>query len=190
MDTSVLINFALIGRLDLFRGLGGVQVLVSPLVRAEVLRPDESALVEEAIQDGALRMIEPTHEEESRTIDIRAAYRLGPGESECMALAAARGCHVACDEKGGRFRDAVSTILGPGKILNTPAIVVLALRQGSLTLAEADEFIEVWRRNRYEVEFSSFVEVMDPEAGGGIVAEEVLVTSWRWVEPRAETADG
>lgn len=100
-DASVLINFAWIGRFDLFGALEEYDFWVPAGVAREVLRPEQADALEAAFARGDLR-------------------------------------------------------------------------QAGLTLTEADAFIEVWRRNRYLVDFQSFRELMEQDSGGDRVAEEVV----------------
>lgn len=189
-DASVLINFAWIDRFDLFGMVDDYEFWVPAGVAREVLRPDQAEALEVAFTRGDLRHVDMEEEGLQAARQVQRRHRLGLGESLCLALAERHSGWIACDEKVVRFRNAVQETLGPGRVLNTAAVVVLALRQSSLSLADADAFIEVWRRNRYQVEFSSFVEVMNLEEGGGSVAEELQFASWRFFEPPAEAARG
>ena len=55
LDTSVLLNFLRVGRLDLLVGLPGYELLVTDHVRAEVTEPAHAEVLREAVQ-GALRV--------------------------------------------------------------------------------------------------------------------------------------
>ena len=173
-DASVLINFAWIGRFDLFGALEEYDFWVPAGVAREVLRPEQAEALEAAFARGDLRQVDLVQEELEHARGIQRRQRLGLGESLCLALAERHVAWIACDEKGPRFRNAVQAVLGSGRVLSTSGVVVLALRQAGLTLTEADAFIEVWRQNRYRVDFQSFRELMEQDSGGDRVAEEVV----------------
>lgn len=153
-DTSVLINLAHVQRLDLLRALRGHHFRVPEDVIAEVRWPEHRRLLQEALDAG--------HLEEVRLSGVLTLQRfetlrkiLGAGESACLALAAANGWAVACDEKGACRREALR-LLGTDRLLTTPALFVLAIRQGYWTVGEADDAKRVLEQNRFRMGFSSF----------------------------------
>lgn len=62
---------------------------------------------------------------------------------------------VACDE-GGRFRREALTRVGQDSLVNTPGLVVLAIRRRLLTIEEADGIKDVLATRRYKMPFESF----------------------------------
>lgn len=80
---------------------------------------------------------------------------LGKGESACLALAKMRGWAIAADEsKDPKWK---KVITGTGfAILNTPGIVLAAIRAGALTVAEADEIKANLETRRFKMTFDSF----------------------------------
>lgn len=157
-DTSVVINLAYIDRLDLLGALHGYRFRVPEEVAAEVRRPEQHRLLQEALKAGYL--------EEERLSGVLALQRfdalrkiLGAGESACLALAATHGWAVACDEKGVCRREALR-LLGNDRLLTTPALFVLAIRQGYWTMMEADHAKQVLEQNRFRMGFSSFHDLM------------------------------
>jgi hypothetical protein len=66
---------------------------------------------------------------------------------------------VACDEKGKYERLAVDWI-GRERMLNTVGLVVLMIREGLLSVEEADGYLEVWKASRFVVRFRSFQELV------------------------------
>jgi predicted nucleic acid-binding protein len=144
-DTSVLINFAWIGRLDL----------------------------DEAIHSGWLLPVETTLREQEVLGRLLQEDRLDPGEAECLAIAAARGCFLGCDERSRKFLRVKRRLLGDGRCVSSLDLVVSCLSRGLLDLAEADHFLEVWRRNRFQPGINSFAERWKPDGGADRVAETV-----------------
>jgi predicted nucleic acid-binding protein len=84
---------------------------------------------------------------------------LGMGEAACLALAVHRGALVASDEKRA-FRREAETRLGPGRILNTPGLLLLSIRRGLLTVEEADEIKNTLESKRFRMKFRSFKELL------------------------------
>ena len=153
-DTSVLLNLAFAGCLDLLRGLIGYEFLVPEEVLSEILGPREQGEVRVALQAGFLRrttMADPG--ELAVFADLRQF--LGIGESACLALASQRSGLLASDEKRRLLREAEDR-LGPGRVLNTPGLFLLALRGGLMTIEEADAAKLVLERHRFRMRFSSF----------------------------------
>jgi predicted nucleic acid-binding protein len=152
-DASVLINFALASRLDLLSGLG-LDFRVPEEALAEVIRPVESVRLAEAISAGWVRQ-EVLSGPEALTLYVELRKGLGAGESACLALAASRGGLVACDEKRLFLREA-SRLLGDGRVLNTPGVLLLAIRRGLISIQEADEIKLLLERHRFRMAFASF----------------------------------
>jgi hypothetical protein len=67
---------------------------------------------------------------------------------------------VACDE-GGRFRREARARVGGDRLLNTPGILLLAIRSGLLTVEQADGIKDVLAQRRYKMAFGSFRELLD-----------------------------
>jgi predicted nucleic acid-binding protein len=84
---------------------------------------------------------------------------MGEGEAACLAVATTRGWLVASDEKRAFLREARNR-LGPGRILNTPGLLVLAIRAGLITLEEADRAKHLLEQHRFRMRFNSFKDVI------------------------------
>jgi predicted nucleic acid-binding protein len=157
----VLLNLAFVGRLDLLGTLSDMDFCAPREVLDEVLRPRERALVETALADRHL--VEVALEgSESLKIFADLLQIMGRGESACLALATRCQGWVASDEKRA-FRREAERLLGPGAILNTPGILVLAIRRGLIGLDEADRMKQVLEQHRFKMTFGSFVELMSLE---------------------------
>jgi predicted nucleic acid-binding protein len=159
-DTSVLVNLAIVDRLELLGALQGFRFRVPEEVVAEVRRPEQRALVNRALRAGHLGRIQLTG---IVALDhfrqLRHELGLGRGEAACLALAQAHGWLVACDEKRV-FRREARRLLGKGRILNTPGLFFLGIRQQYWTASEADQAKEILERNRFRMRFGSFEDLM------------------------------
>jgi hypothetical protein len=80
---------------------------------------------------------------------------LGIGEAACLSLAECRRWLIASDENRKFQREAVAR-LGPGRILNTPGILVLAITAGILSVEGADRAKAVLEQNRFVMSFTCF----------------------------------
>lgn len=157
-DTSVLLNLAIVDRLELLGALPKLEFLVPEEVVEEVIRPRQRALLEQALERGDLSEIQLTGIEPlNQYRDLRR--KLGPGESACLALAHENGWMVASDEKGW-FRSEARRLLGNDRLINTPGLFLLAIRQGYWSIEDADRAKETLEANRYRMRFASFHDLM------------------------------
>jgi len=123
-------------RLDLLRRLPDFEFVVTPDVLNEIVLPDQKQHVENAVAAGILR-VEGLSSPDSLTVFAELRRLMGAGEAASLALAVTRGWVVASDEKKA-FRTEALARLGPGRILTTPGLYVLAIRSGVLSVEEAD----------------------------------------------------
>lgn len=158
-DTCILLNLLRVNRLDLLALLPPYIFCAPPEVIAEVEYPDQRQAVEDAIQRKWLhitRLEDPT-ELETYT---KANELLGSGESACLALAIRRNWVLATDDtKGAKWRKMISV---PGiQVLNTPGIILLAIRVGQLTVEQADAIKATLEQYRFKMGFDSFRELLE-----------------------------
>jgi predicted nucleic acid-binding protein len=158
VDANVLLNLAFVNRLDLLGALPELEFRAPVEVLTEIVSTREKALVEDARSRGDIGDIAIS---EIAEIALFAELRqsLGMGEAACLALAVYRGALVASDEKRA-FRREAETRLGPGRILNTPGLLALAIRRGLLTIEEADELKRALESKRFRMKFGSFKELL------------------------------
>jgi predicted nucleic acid-binding protein len=158
VDTSVLINLAILDQIVLLGALEGLRFVVPDEVLAEVKKPEQKRRVRGALQAGTLLKValdQPAMLD--RFARLRKQMKLG--EAACLALAAERGWLFACDE-GRIVRSEAKRLLGPDRLLNTPGLFLLAIRTGYWTVDEADEAKTELEKNRYQMQFSSFRELL------------------------------
>lgn len=161
MDANVLINLCQVGRLSVLSRLPGYEFAVLREVVGEIVRPDETRQVEQAVAAGWVRIDELWAVREV-ALYAELRRRMGAGESASLAAACARGWAVASDERRAFRREAVAR-LGPGRILTTPGLYLLAIRVGVLGVEEADADKAVLEGKRFRMGFGSFRELV----GGG-----------------------
>ncbi len=157
-DANVLINLLRIGQLPLLGKLDAYRFLVPEEVVAEVTDPDQREALSSALAAGYLRQaVVDTMESLALFAELRDV--MGRGEAACLALAATTGCHIASDEKK-RFRRRAVELIGEERIVRTEGILLEAIRQGRISVAEADGFKEALAANRYSMPFQSFSDLL------------------------------
>jgi len=160
-DANILINLIHIGRLSILGSLVQFEFVVPEEVVAEVLDREQAASLEAAIDAKHLARLAFRDTEELTTFAVLVSF-LGRGESACLAMAQQRGWWVASDE-GGAFRREALQRLGPGRILNTPGLLLAAIRAEVLSVEEADQALEILKQHRFRAKFKSFRELLGTE---------------------------
>jgi predicted nucleic acid-binding protein len=157
-DACVLINLARVSRLDLLGQIQDMLFHAPQEVLNEVTEPGQMTKVEEAIKSGALHRLKIAAIEE---LESMAGYveQFGKGESACLAVAIHRHWAVATDEtKDRRFSREIASI--GIKLINTPGILLKAIRRGSLSVQAADLIKAELEENRFKMSFKSFQELV------------------------------
>lgn len=157
-DANVLINFALIEQLSLFGAIDGYQFQVPTDVVEEILDDGQHSAVLGAIAAGHLKQVTLD------TVDAVALFAqlrdvMGRGEASCLALAVITSAYIASDEKK-RFRRRAIELLGEKRILRTESVLLEAVRQGRITIVDADAFKATLEAHRYAMPFTSFAELL------------------------------
>lgn len=147
VDTSFLINFLALNRMDILHGLRRYAFRIPNHVVREIEYEDQKEKLQDALAGGTLSEIEITDLAEM-TLYAELRRFLGDGESACLAVAATRRWVIAADEKG-RLRREILERLGEDYLLNTLGAIVEALRAGILTLSEAEEIRRELARRRF-----------------------------------------
>ena len=146
-DTSFLVNFLTLDRMDILRSLRIYAFHVPNHVVAEVEYAEQLGRLEAAIAEGTVTELEIVHPAEIALYDELRRF-LGDGEAACLAVAATRRWVMATDEKC-RLRREIFERLGEEYLLNTPGAIVAALRVGILTVPEAEAIREELARHRF-----------------------------------------
>jgi predicted nucleic acid-binding protein len=162
IDTSTLVNFLRIGRVDLLAGLTAYRFLVTDHVGSEVTThyPAQLANLESAIQAGHLSEVSLTAAAELAVfVAMQSLHVLGDGECSAIAAAVVRGASLAMDDMTARKKTTAHYPAVP--LLNTVGLMVDAIHAGLLTIAEADAIKADWEANhRFRLKFASFGEVV------------------------------
>jgi len=146
-DTSFLLNFLVIDRMDVLAGLQALAFRAPNHVVLEVRYPEEKERLHVALAAGTLSEIEITDLSEI-ALYVHLRTFLGDGESACLAVAATRQWAIATDEKG-RLQREIFERLGEDYLLDTPGALIAALRAGVLTVPQAETIREELARHRF-----------------------------------------
>ena len=157
VDANILFNLAFVDHLHLLGALLDLDFRAPVEVLAEIVSQRERILVETALNNCHIGEATFSDVAESRFVESRRS--LGMGEAACLALAVHRKALVASDEKRA-FRREAEARLGPGRILNTPGLLLLSIRGGLLTIEEADEIKQALESKRFRTKFGSFRELI------------------------------
>lgn len=165
-DRSVLVNLAIVDRLDLLGALRRFRFRVPEDVVAEVQRPNQRELLERALRDEHLHRASLTGIEAlDRYRRLRHDIGLGRGEAACLALALIEGWALACDvPEKGVFRREARELLGEGRLVNTQDLFLLAIREDYWNPSEADRAKEALERKRNRMAIRSFPQLMRRKA--------------------------
>lgn len=157
-DSSIVINLSHTGHLRLLEATGGFRFAVADEVVAEITEAAQRDLLEAVLTEGVLSR-ESLSSPQELEVYAELSRILGSGESACLALTMQRGWLVACDERRVFLREARNR-LGAGRILNTAGIYVLWIRQGLLTIDQADAAKQLLEARRFRFAFQSFRDVI------------------------------
>ena len=160
LDTSVLVNFARIGRLDLLARHPRYSFFVTDHVRAEVLEhfAEQFEAVNTAVNGGILTELTANTTAELEDFGrLLSTKRLGVGECSAIVVAKHRSLALGIDDVTARKKalkyDAALTLLG------TEELIASLIREGILSIEEADRIKGDWEANhRFTLKFASFRE--------------------------------
>ncbi len=146
LDTSVLINFLLIDRMDLLKRYDH-EFVVTDHVSAEITDyyTTQRLRLIKSISDGIL-IQETIHRVEEMSIfsTLTALETLGSGECSAIALAVCRGCTLAIDDR--RAANQARKISQDIRILRTQDMLASMVTQELLSSREAAAIRETWAR--------------------------------------------
>jgi len=162
IDTSTLINFLAVDRLDLLGAHPHCRFIVTEHARAEVTAhyPHELARLQAALDKGTLEESPVTDIAElTHFAKLSASKQLGPGECASIAAATRPGHGLAIDDKLASKR--ASAQIPDLVVHTTQSIMVELLKAGLLSVADADAIKAVWAANyRFMLKFTSFQELL------------------------------
>ena len=159
-DANILINFIKIDRLNILQQLRMYAFYIPEEVYEEITYPAQRLVLDRALVQGWLSKTEITDLNELRSY-ARYKRQMGDGEAACLAIATCRQWIMACDEQRKKLiSKEVQRVLGKGYLLNTPGILLKAIREGILTVSQADAIKCSLAQNRFVMRFASFQDLI------------------------------
>ncbi len=160
-DTSVLVNFLCIDRMDLI-ARHSHRFLITEHVKEEITDhyPEQQARLNAALADGTLEVVTVSG---NAALDLFRTLsetgRLGAGESAAIACAIANNYAIAIDDRAAvaQARQLKSDLV----VLGTQEIMVHLIRLGVIDLTEADGVKDTWaEHHRFRLAIGSFAELL------------------------------
>ena len=164
-DTSVLINFLRIDRMDLIAA-HPASFVATDHVAAEIADTYPEQQVRYAAALNAAQITERRIDnpvELEMFLRLAAKGRLGAGERAAIAVALNRGCALAIDDSRAIRRALEEAALGENalSILRTQDIVVELIRKGVVSVEAADAIHVDWATNhRFKLKIASFQDLL------------------------------
>lgn len=160
-DTSVLINFLNVDRLDLLTKYAE-HLYISEHVLEEITGCyiSQKQKLHNAIKNNTLSIIVVNQIDELILFTkLHESGRLGAGECSAIACAICRNYTLAMDDV--RARKQAEKMSQNVRIINTQAIMLSLITQKKLTIAEADQLKNEWRdKHKFLLKFASFDELI------------------------------
>ncbi|MFN8485581.1 MAG: DUF3368 domain-containing protein [Anaerolineae bacterium] len=153
LDTTVLSNFALVGRPELLQSALGETAATVEEVLAEY---------QMGVQLGRLPSFSWTWlqvlemDEIEHAMSQRLQARLGRGEAACLALASVRGCRVLTDDRTAREMAMQMGI----PVSGTLGLLVRLVDEDHLSFPEADDQLRAMIATGYRSPITSLTEIM------------------------------
>jgi len=158
LETTVLVNFLKIDRLDLLARHPKYRFVLTNHVRGEVTSdyPEQLERLELAVSgkifdEEAVDALDPTF------VMLTREGRLGVGECAAIALAVGKRLPIAIDDN--RARKTAQRVLPAVVLEGTESVMVSLIASGILDVAAADAIKADWEANhRFTLKFGSFAE--------------------------------
>ena len=161
-DTSVLINFLRIDRMDLI-GRHPKRFLATDHVGAEITSgyPEEQERYQAAVASGLLdtcSVVDP--EEVALFLKLGPGQQLGAGECSAIAVAIRRRYPIAIDDNRA-IKRAIREVGAKLEVVRTTDLMVSLIRAGILDVAAADRIKNEWAQyHRFKIKTDSFQELL------------------------------
>ena len=158
VDACVLINLAIVARVDLLAQIQDMVFHVPQEVLKEITLAEQIEQVEATVASGGLEMARIEAVEELQSF---AEYvgQFGKGESACLAIATCRNWVIATDETKDKRLSREISARGI-QVINTPGILLKAIRDGALTIEDADAIKAELEKTRFRMTFDSFRDLL------------------------------
>ncbi len=134
-DTSVLINFLNVNRIDLFEKCS-YSFFITDHVQDEIsnLYPAQQEVLANGLQQNVLQKANVVSQQEFAIFsDLRQSGQLGSGECAAIAVASHRGYHLAIDDSQA-IKKALE-LPSPPHVLRTQDLVILMIQEHLLEMA-------------------------------------------------------
>lgn len=162
VDTSVLINFLRIDRMDLI-ARHPKRFLATDHVEAEITSdyPDQRTHFRNAVDSGQLDICSVANPEEVEMfLRLRPGQRLGAGECSALAVAICRKYPIAIDDNRAINRT-VREIGMKLEVIKTVDVMLELIRSSVLDIKAADHIKDLWaQHHRFRIKASSFRELL------------------------------
>jgi predicted nucleic acid-binding protein len=164
LDTTVIVNFLVLGRADLFAHFDGTAFWVSQEVLGEVADFQDVTLLvqlDQLMQDKVFHRVEHYEMEELRLFgELRDPRVLGDGECAAISLAIHRGWILATDDKPAG-RELLRRLPDESKRMTTASLLIELIQSQHLSIADADAMKERLARDyRFRMKFHSFADLL------------------------------
>jgi predicted nucleic acid-binding protein len=160
-DSSVLINFLKIGRLDLFEAYS-CDFFVTDHVRDEITDhyPDQKQLFEASLRSGIMSVISVTDPCELELFaKLGSSGQLGAGECSAIAVASIRGYKIAIEDNQA-IKKALSLIPNL-EILRTQDLLRGMVLEGVIEIDAVDVILQTWAaKHRFKIKMESIREIL------------------------------
>lgn len=155
LDTSILLNFVKIGRVELLGQLGTSVVLLDQ-VFDEVRRPKQRKVVKDAVAADTLDLQSVRDPVEVALFTgLRAGGRLGAGECAVLAVALTRDWVAGLQDR--RARTEGQRRCEDLALCQTEDLVLTLIKAGHLAIEEADGFLAEWAaKHHFRSKVASF----------------------------------
>jgi predicted nucleic acid-binding protein len=158
LETSVLVNFLRVDRVDLLAQHPDYRFTITDHVRAEITDdyPDQLERLEKALSAKVFDLAS-VDALDPHFVALSREGRYGAGECAAIALAVGRNIPIAIDDN--RARKAARKISDPVTLESTETLMIGLIKSGTLDVESADAIKAEWEANhRFTFKFKSFAE--------------------------------
>lgn len=160
-DTSVLVNFLRIDRMDLI-ACHSSRFVITDHVAEEVTDdyPDQRLRLDAALAEGIVETLVVSSDAELELFrQLSETRRFGPGESAAIACAIANNYALAIEDRAASNQ--ARRLKQDLVVLRTQDIMVQLIRGGTIALEEADRIKDAWAtEHRFLLAIASFSELL------------------------------
>ena len=154
LDTSVLLNFGVIGRFGLLlEFLDGAGAVTAWVYEEEVRHPRTKQALKRAVDGGLIQVVALDTPAELKLFGrLLRSREISEGEAETIVAAASRGWVAVLDDRVARAK--ALELLPPDRLIDTHEVLRILIRRGRLAHAEAVQINETMRgAGRWLTEF-------------------------------------